>query len=177
MSTQVNSSSLLTPVLNISKTLCTAIQQTENQNWPKITEILFLTQINLVSTNPTGLSMGCSRTEEIYEAQATEFVTLKIPENISQQYRNKKNKETRDEQAVFQSQQTINTRTNAYCNTRPRKCLESSNVGRSGVIQTSKQACTPWVNHIMYILRKVIVIKRFSMTLKRAHAHTQAVTR
>lgn len=65
-------------------------------------------------------------------------------------------KETRDEQAVFQSQQTINTRTNAYCNMRSKKCLESSTVGRPGVIQTSWQACTLWVNHIMYVSRKVI---------------------
>lgn len=68
MPTQADSSPLPTPVLNISKTLCTATQQTEKQNWPKIIKILFLTQINIVSTNSTGLSMGCSRTGEIYEA-------------------------------------------------------------------------------------------------------------
>lgn len=77
-----------------------------------------------------------------------------------------KRTETQEEQSVFQSEQTINTRTNAYCNMRPRKCLESGNVG------ISKQAHTPWVNHIMYISRKVIIIKRFSVTLKREHMPT-----
>lgn len=48
--------------------------------------------------------------------------------------------ETREQQAVFQSQQTINMRTNAYCNMRPRKRLERSNVGRTAVIETLKQA-------------------------------------